>query len=140
MKIISIRQPWAWLIIAGLKDIENRDWPTKFRGPVAIHAGKYVPRPEEIAEIEFEQRVKIRRYELQYGGIVGTVEITDCVSEHSSPWFFGDFGFVLRNARPVRFHPLGGKLGFFESPGYVPEHLDKRSAVNVSVVGESELL
>jgi len=54
MKCISIRQPWAWLIVrpdiigedtrarayaAGLiKDIENRDWLTRYRGPVAIHA------------------------------------------------------------------------------------------------------
>ncbi|WP_234838619.1 ASCH domain-containing protein [Sinorhizobium meliloti] len=39
---ISIMQPWAWLIVNGHKDIENRDWPTKSRGPVAIHAGKKV--------------------------------------------------------------------------------------------------
>jgi hypothetical protein len=40
MKALSIRQPWAWLIVNGYKDIENRSWATKFRGPVLIHAAK----------------------------------------------------------------------------------------------------
>src|ERR1051326_1498970 len=40
VKALSVRQPWAWLIIYGGKDIENRDWPTSHRGPTLIHAGK----------------------------------------------------------------------------------------------------
>lgn len=32
LPILSIRQPWAWLIVNGYKDIENRTWPTHFRG------------------------------------------------------------------------------------------------------------
>ena len=39
MKALSIKQPWAWLICAGYKDIENRDWSTKFRGRIYVHAG-----------------------------------------------------------------------------------------------------
>ncbi len=42
MKALSIMQPWAWLIVNGHKDIENRNWPTRFRGPVYIHAGKKI--------------------------------------------------------------------------------------------------
>jgi ASCH domain len=38
MKALPIRQPYAWLIVNGHKDIENRAWPTKFRGRVLIHA------------------------------------------------------------------------------------------------------
>lgn len=37
-KAISIKQPWAYLICAGIKDVENRTWPTKYRGRVYIHA------------------------------------------------------------------------------------------------------
>jgi hypothetical protein len=37
MKVISIRQPWAELIVRGKKDIENRTWNTCYRGPLAIH-------------------------------------------------------------------------------------------------------
>jgi ASCH domain len=44
MKAPSIRQRWAWLIVNGHKDIENRAWPTKFRGRVLIHASKGMTR------------------------------------------------------------------------------------------------
>ena len=40
MKALSIRQPWAWMILYAGKDIENREWPTRFRGRVLIHASK----------------------------------------------------------------------------------------------------
>ena len=39
MRALSIRQPWAWLIVNGHKDIENRSWRTKYRGPFLVHAG-----------------------------------------------------------------------------------------------------
>ncbi|MCB2188832.1 MAG: ASCH domain-containing protein [Deltaproteobacteria bacterium] len=42
MKCLSIRQPWASLIVAGMKDVENRSWATKYRGPVLIHAAATV--------------------------------------------------------------------------------------------------
>jgi hypothetical protein len=38
MKILSIRQPWASLIVAGVKDVENRTWPMRYRGRVLIHS------------------------------------------------------------------------------------------------------
>ena len=40
MKVLSIKQPWAWLICVGCKTIENRTWARKYRGPVLIHASK----------------------------------------------------------------------------------------------------
>lgn len=40
MKAISIRQPWAGLIVAGQKTIENRSWNTSYRGEIAIHASR----------------------------------------------------------------------------------------------------
>ena len=39
VKALSIRQPWAWLVVHGYKDVENRSWSTGFRGRVLIHAG-----------------------------------------------------------------------------------------------------
>lgn len=116
MKTISIKQPWAWLIIHGGKDIENRDWYTRIRGRVAIHAGKYRPSDSELRNIEKAFRVSIPRDRLQFGGIIGTVEIVNCVTDHPSRWFFGTFGFVLARPRPVRFLPCTGKLGFFKAP------------------------
>ncbi|TAG33252.1 MAG: hypothetical protein EAZ36_01015, partial [Verrucomicrobia bacterium] len=50
------------------------------------------------------------------GGIVGVADIVDCVEAHPSPWFFGPFGFVLANARPLPFVPMHGKLNVFRVP------------------------
>ena len=51
---------------------------------------------------------------LQRGGIVGQVDIVDCVTESLSPWYMGAVGLVLANAKPLPFRPLKGALGFFE--------------------------
>lgn len=38
MKILFVRQPWASLLVSGLKDIENRTWAPNFKGRILIHA------------------------------------------------------------------------------------------------------
>ena len=139
MKCISIRQPWAWLIVSGHKDIENRDWPTHYRGPVVIHASKRVPYEDECADIEKRFGVKLPD-DFEVGGIIGTAEIVDCVSAHDSRWFFGAFGFVLNNACPVPFVPMPGKLGLFNVGFELPQNGDKRPAIHVPVVLQPELL
>lgn len=40
MKALSLRQPWAWIVVYGGKNLENRIWSTTFRGPFLIHAAK----------------------------------------------------------------------------------------------------
>lgn len=117
---LSIKQPWAWAIIHAGKDIENRNWTTNFRGLVCIHAGKSGDNGISDEMIEMIQVSALRRgvmppgaEDLGYGGIVGVAEVVDCVDSHPSPWFFGRYGFVLRNARPVPFIPVRGALGFF---------------------------
>lgn len=115
---LSIRQPWAWAIINAGKDIENRDWKTKFRGPVCIHAAKGLKFQEwdEAAYYMFRSYgfIAPEPDDLHRGGIIGVAEIVDCVEASNSPWFFGRYGFVLRNARPVEFIPVKGGLGFFD--------------------------
>lgn len=54
--------------------------------------------------------------ELQRGGIVGKMLITDCVTSSKSPWFFGPYGFVLSSAMSLPFFPCNGALGFFDIP------------------------
>lgn len=54
MKTLSVRESWAYYIVAGLKDIENRTWRTDYRGPLLVHAsGSYqgIPDPLEAGEI-----------------------------------------------------------------------------------------
>lgn len=115
---LSIRQPWAWAIINAGKDVENRTWRADFRGPVCIHAsGSMTKREWDEASywmLKNFAAVTPRMPDLQRGGIVGTAEIVDCVDQSDSPWFFGRFGFVLRNPRPVDVIPVKGLLGFFD--------------------------
>src|SRR5438105_11911405 len=51
---VSIRQPWAWLVVMGYKDVENRSWRTNHRGALLIHASKNqsLVSPENLAETE----------------------------------------------------------------------------------------
>ena len=72
MKVISIRQPWASLIINGYKQYEFRSWRTSFRGPVLIHAS---------GTIEKEKLKRFESLNLDYptGKIIGQVTITDCI-------------------------------------------------------------
>lgn len=120
---LSIRQPWAWAIINAGKDIENRDWSTKFRGPVCIQAAKGVTWAEWDDAVFFVEAemgfVPPLRVDIARGGIIGTAEIVDCVEASPSPWFFGRYGFVLANPKPVEFIPCKGALGFFKWKGGV---------------------
>ncbi|AXQ93171.1 ASCH domain-containing protein [Cereibacter azotoformans] len=118
-KAISIRQPWAWAIINAGKNIENRGWLTNFRGPVCVHAAKGAARAEYDFAAEFIFRATGSNAPdapalVDRGGIIGVAEIVDCVRTHPSPWFFGPYGFVLANVRPVEFIPVKGALGFFD--------------------------
>lgn len=120
---LTIKQPWASLIVHGGKDIENRSWATKFRGPVLIHASKKLDddelrsyrRLQHCRDIEIEWKGESTRKwrELPCGGVIGIAEIVDCVSDHGSKWFVGDYGFVLANARPLPFFACRGALGFW---------------------------
>ena len=115
MKAISIRQPWAWLIVNGYKDVENRTWSTKHRGPILIHAGKTLdPYFDEIRQDVLAQRVEFPDAKhIERGGIVGQANLVDCVTESSSEWFNGPYGFVLEDAQPRSpSSPATAGLGF----------------------------
>jgi len=120
MKALSIRQPWAWLIIHGGKDIENRSWHTKFRGRFLVHASQGMTQQEyanAAAFADLECGVTIPPFnELQRGGVVGSVELVDSLDSSESPWYMGQKAFSLRDPKPMQFSPLKGRLGFFEVP------------------------
>lgn len=124
LPVISVRQPWAWLIINGGKDIENRNWSTKLRGRVLIHASKGCGRREWLEAWDVVRCIsreawakgikEIQTGTIERGGIIGSVEIVDCVNRSDSPWFFGQYGFVLRDPQPSPFYRCNGALGFFK--------------------------
>jgi hypothetical protein len=101
---LSIRQPFASAIVEGHKDIENRSWPTHFRGRVYIHAGQSKTHlAKQCAYLEEEFGLEIDTDALVFGAIIGSVEIVDCATESDSPWFDGEgYGFVLRKPRMLK--------------------------------------
>jgi hypothetical protein len=112
---LSVRQPWAWLIVSGLKDIENRPRRSHYRGPLLIHAGLSLASctVDNIHWLNENFSVQIPRG-LHTGGILGIVEVVDCVEHHKSRWFYkSNFGLVLANPRRLNFRPCKGALGLF---------------------------
>ncbi len=77
MKVITIKQPFASLIAAGIKEYEFRTWKTKYRGKILIHAGK---------GIDKKAMEKFKCYNLEYpsGCIIAKAEITDCIKIDSN--------------------------------------------------------
>lgn len=126
MKAITIKQPWASLIAHGIKDIENRNWRTNFRGRVLIHSSA----KGDIANfgcLQPNQRLKVLNTpmsrigfnDLPFGSIIGSVEIVDCVQNYASVWADkGVYNWVLSNAvlfsEPI---PAKGKLSFWDFDG-----------------------
>ncbi len=119
MKALSIRQPWAELIVQGRKTIEIRSWNTRFRGPFLVHASKNPDRNAlELFKLE----------NLEYGKIIGIVDLVDVVRYTNKSSFLADkdkhlgslpdhfpvYGFVLRNPRRINPISVKGRLGFFE--------------------------
>ena len=154
--VLSLRQPWAYVVVHLGKDIENRLWNTSMRGDFLIHASKSMTKDEYYGCLEFCRRVMgpsvLSRFPLlkalPRGGIVGAAKLVDvidpcadcvcdrdlglvvtpCGRDHGwhMPW---QYGFKLQNIRasPV-FVPCNGKLGFFQAAVEVVERLQAAAA------------
>lgn len=136
MKVISLLQPWASLVVLGHKKIETRSWNTLYRGDVLIHASSNKKLAQQICEVPGSKYFSdfIRHWtDLSYGAIIGKVTIIDTAKSESiksisqdivkSGWAasidwdqelaFGDFspkryGWLLKN--PVLFpQPIPAK-------------------------------
>ncbi len=116
MKIVCVKQPWAWLIVAGHKDIENRTWSTRHRGPLYIAASAHRPSAAKLHEaIDFAHRrgVTVPVDKLKYGGIIGQAHLVGCVKHHESPWFEGPIGWILNRQQELPYLAIKGRLGIF---------------------------
>lgn len=125
MKVLTVRQPAAWEIIHGGKVVENRSWPTLYRGPLLIHAG------QSRADLDDPLGV-VRKPSLVFGAIIGVVRIVDCLEMGSSPpsgsleaayirramrsrWACGPVCWVLADPRPLTTPiPCKGRLSLWE--------------------------
>jgi ASCH domain len=126
---LSIKQPWAALVVQGLKTIEIRRWPTARRGRILIHAAA-VPdnRPEAWRHVpnDLLTLAKIQ------GGILGSVEITDCLrypdlatflidqaAHRNEPSWFEPpllYGFKFERPELMAFRKFPGWFRFFKVP------------------------
>ena len=125
MKTLTIKQPFATLIVEGLKEYEFRTWKTNYRGEILIHAGKAV------------DKKAMKKYEylgLEYpkGCIIGKATITDCIKiddnarkklkEKNSIIYsniidnkdWNGYGFKLENVEKLENIEVCGKLSFWE--------------------------
>jgi hypothetical protein len=129
---LSVKQPWAALLVAGLKTVEVRTWLTRRRGRVLIHAGKQIDdRPEAwewITTPELLEATQLR------GGIIGVGEIETCRTYDTAEAFAADaglhlnapdwfapprlHGFLFREVHPVAYYPCPGQTFFFAVEGF----------------------
>jgi len=124
MKTLSIRQPWAELIIQGRKTLELRTWTVKHRGPLAIHASQTVEREACLSHGLDPDQVTA-------GAVIGVVDLVEIIEldaasyaarrgEHlaDEPWNGGPlYGWRLANPQPLPEPlPVRGRMGLFEAP------------------------
>jgi len=120
--VISLHPIWAWAVVFGGKDVENRTWAAEPRGRVLIHASvhKASLASEQDMRAELSFLTGIPRAELPVtflrGAILGSVEIVDCVRDAPSKWAVPEHNhWLLREPRKLGSPVLGvkGKLQFW---------------------------
>jgi hypothetical protein len=123
---LSLKQPWAALVIQGLKTIEVRRWPTVRRGRILIHASRVADDRADAWQHVPPQLEPLTRHR---GGILGAVEIADCISYPNLEAFVRDqakhlnepdwyeppllYGFTLTQPTALAFRPYPGWFRFF---------------------------
>lgn len=120
MKVLTVQQPWASLIMHGQKRCEYRSWPTRHRGPLAIHASRCMGARQRRLCIESAIKQMLDAAgigdasDLPLGCILGAVTVTDCVAASD----LGS-GFAWRLADPILLPepvPYRGQLGLCDLP------------------------
>ena len=93
VKCLTVQQPWAWLLVNGHKDVENRTWQPAALGVIAIHAGKRLL----AANVERAQAIQplLLPEEYEVGSVVGLVRVDAVVRSSKSPWFSGPLGWRI---------------------------------------------
>lgn len=121
MRVLSIKQPWATLIVKGYKTYEFRSWNTKYRGEFLIHASKTVDK-------EYFNKFNDLNIDFPLGVILGKATLVDSIPVtkefeneliKESPKVYGlyrgrtGYAFKLENISEIKPIPINGKLGFW---------------------------
>ena len=108
MKALTIRQPWADLIVNGYKKYEFRSWKTNYRGRILIHAGM------SLGKYQVE-KFSDYKLSLNKGAIIGEAVITDCILVDE------DFANRLNEIEPLVY----GQSGHVEKYAWKLENVKK---------------
>lgn len=119
---LSVRQPWAWAIIHGGKVIENRSLGSiragnMTPGKICIHAASGMKEDEyRYAHWRLARHGVTcpRPDDLVRSAIIGTVEVTEIITQSDSEWFGGEAGLVLAHPQAIDPIPASGALGYFK--------------------------
>jgi hypothetical protein len=96
--------------VCGEKDVENRTWTTRYRGPLAIHAGQRFDTDLQ----PWQQRMAATIDSFPRGAIIGVVDLVDVVRASSSRWAVpASYHWILTNAHPIEPVPARGRLGLW---------------------------
>jgi hypothetical protein len=125
VRVLSVHQPWAAMLVRGIKDVENRPQKHKHRGPVLIAASKHWDRQEVETTLARLRACKMLDVELDVdalerdcGHVIGSVEMVDCkpVEESTSVWATDGFAWEVNNARRCKPVPWRGQQGLVRAP------------------------
>lgn len=123
MKTLTVKQPWAHAIMHAGKDVENRTWNTKHRGPLLIHAGKAYD--HDGADLLRDMGFEPDDWVMPGGVILGVVQLVDVVQDSDSDWA-QDGCFHWKLTAPRLFHrPMSrrGGLGLWNVDMSIPRRL-----------------
>lgn len=116
MKVLTVKQPWAWALIHGPKRIENRTWETSYRGPLLIHAGKS---RTALGDEEDLLPDLPSPNQLSFGAIIGVVDLIDCVPVSTvvgDSFAEGPFCWLVARPRPCVPFACAGALSLWLPP------------------------
>lgn len=129
LRALSIRQPWAWAVAAGHKQIENRTRSVSYRGPLAIHAARILATRDAFERCAALAGTPIPD-NLATGAVIAVCQLFEVVTASHDPWFTGPHGFVLIDVVPIPPVPCRGFITLFELPheveSAVREHVRHR--------------
>jgi hypothetical protein len=109
-KVLTVRQPFASAILAGLKEREYRSWQTRYRGVLLIHAAARRAEWSDVAEFA-RMLTSMDPAAMTYSAVLGAVDLVSCEDEG------GGFAWVLANPRKLAEpFPCSGKLGLWTPP------------------------
>jgi hypothetical protein len=147
-KGLTVRQPWAAAIAHFGKNVENRTWSTRYRGPLLIHAGLAAPNLldlVEAAEISGKPLSELAAASQTFGAVVAVAELSGICHPAAvrvngcgcGPWAErGRFHWRLANIRTLRTpQPMRGHLGLWMP--HAADAADLAAAVEARPAGGS---